>query len=68
MNGQLLMRFYVGVVALLSAASLVYVYMVPIESMRVTRDGVPHFTPPVIHPETMEPLEVGKVVRHYESE
>jgi hypothetical protein len=26
---------------------------------------VPHFTPPTIHPETGEVIEVGRLVRHF---
>ncbi len=65
MNGLIQMRAVVGLVTLLSAAALVYVFAFPPPSMRVSRDGVPHFTPPTIHPETGEPIEVDRLVRHF---
>jgi hypothetical protein len=64
----LLSKVYVGIVTLLSLVTLVYVYAVPLQSARVSRDGVPHFTPPVAHPETGEPLDMGALIRHYKGE
>ncbi len=65
MSGFLQMRLFAGLVSLLSAAALFYVYVFPPPSMRVSRDGVPHFTPPTIHPETGEVLEIDRLVRHF---
>jgi hypothetical protein len=65
MSGLILMRAFVGLVALLNVAALVYVYAAPPPSMRASRDGVPHFTPPTIHPETGETLEIDRLVRHF---
>lgn len=65
MSGFLQMRVVVGLVALSSAAALVYLFAFPPPSMRVSRDGVPHFTPPTIHPVTGETLEVDRLVRHF---
>lgn len=59
------MRAIVAAVMLISLGSLVYVYAFPPPSMRVSRDGVPHFTPPTIHPETGEVLDVNRLVRHF---
>jgi hypothetical protein len=59
------MRAVVGLVTLLSAAALVYVFVAPPPSLRVSRDGVPHFTPPTIHPETGEAIEIDRLVRHF---
>lgn len=56
--------FAVGV-TVLSIAVLVYVYVVPMESMHKTRDGAPHFSPKVIHPETGEAVDLGKLIRHF---
>ena len=58
-------RIYVGAVSLISIAALVYVYAFPPASMFKNRDGVPHFTPQVMHPETGKPLDVGELIRHY---
>ena len=56
---------YVAMVSLLSVGALVYIYAFPPESMFKSRDGVPHFTPQVMHPETGKPLSVGELIRHY---
>ncbi len=59
------MRTIVAAVVLISLGSLAYVYAFPPPSMRVSRDGVPHFTPPTIHPETGEVLDVNRLVRRF---
>ena len=64
----LVTRIYVSVVVALSLAALVYVYAFPPPSLEMTRDGVPFFTPPVAHPETGEPLDLGELIRHYKGE
>jgi len=63
-----LTRLYVYVISLVCAASLVYVYAMPPESLRKSRDGIPFFTPPVAHPDTGEPLDLGDLVRHFKGE
>ncbi len=68
MNGSLQMRIFVGIVALLSFAALVYIHAFPPHSMRVSRDGVPYFTPPTVNPETGQPLEIDRLVRHFKGE
>lgn len=65
MFGRLFMRAFAATVALASLAGLVHVYGAPPPSLRVTRDGVPHFMPPVAHPQTGAPLDVGMLIRHY---
>ena len=65
MHGAIQMRIFVGLVMLVSVAALAYVYAFPPPSMRVSRDGVPHFTPPAIHPETGEAIEVDRLIRHF---
>jgi hypothetical protein len=59
------MRLLVGIAAATSAAGLAYVYVKPPESMRVTRDGVPHHAPPVANPATGEALPLEELVRHF---
>ncbi len=59
------MKGFAAAISALSVAVLVYVYTVPMDSMRATRDGAPHFSPKVIHPETGEPVELGKLIRHF---
>ncbi len=56
---------YVAIVSLISISALVYVYVFPPQSMSKSRDGVPHFTPQVVNPETGKPLNVGELIRHY---
>ena len=62
---KLLTQGYVAIVSALSIAALIYIYAFPPKSMFTTRDGVPHFTPPVTNPETGKPLDVGELIRHY---
>ncbi len=56
---------YVGAVALISLCGLVYVYAVPPVSMKTDRNGVSHFTPQVINPETGDAIDMGDLVKHY---
>ena len=58
-------RFYVASVSLVSVFALIYIYAFPPPSMLKSRDGVPHFTPKVVHPETGDALDVGELIRHY---
>ena len=37
----------------------------PPESLRVDRDGVPHFTPQVEHMVTGEPVSMNELIKHY---
>jgi len=64
----MLMRGYALLVTIATLASLVFVYVSPPPSLETTRDGVPFFTPPVEHPETGEPLDLGVLIRHYKGE
>lgn len=61
----ILARAFAGTVAVLSIAVLVYVYSFPPQSTRVTREGVPLFTPPVVNPATGAPVRVDELVRHF---
>jgi len=63
--GTLLTRAYVALVALICVVSLIYVYAFPPASMQTDRDGIPHFTPQVEHPETGEAINMGALVRHF---
>lgn len=65
MIGGYLTKAYVAIVSAICVATLVYVCVFPPQSMFVSRDGVPHFTPAVAHPETGEPLDLGALIRHY---
>ncbi|HUX62270.1 hypothetical protein [Sulfuricella sp.] len=65
MIARLLMHFLVALSAMIVVAGLAYVYVKPPESMRVDRDGVPYFTPPVVNPMTGEAILVEQLVKHY---
>lgn len=67
-TGAQLTQALAGAVTLISVGALVYVFAFPPPSMRLTREGVPHFTPPVINPATGKPMNVGDLVRHYKGE
>ncbi len=60
-----LAHLYVLATALITLASLAYVYAKPPASMKVNRDGVTHLSPPVINPDTGESVELSALVRHY---
>lgn len=63
-----LLKLYVSAVAIVSIVALVYVYAIPLQSMVVDRDGIAHFTPPVSHAETGEPVPLGELVRHFKGD
>lgn len=65
MIARLLMHFLVALSAIIVFAGLAYVYVRPPESMRVNRDGVPYYTPPVANPMTGEAIPVETLVTHY---
>lgn len=62
---RLLMRAYLLFSIAVCGWGLWQVYVHPPATMKVTRDGVPHFTPPVIDPATGKPIPVEVLVRHY---
>ena len=56
---------YVVAVSVVSIAVLLYTSIVDMPSMRHSRDGVPHLSPPVINPDTGEPVDLNRLVRHF---
>lgn len=62
------MKLYSLFIGLVSLGVLIYIYAFPPESMKVSREGVPHFTPKVVHPETGEPIDINDLVRHYKGD
>jgi len=62
------MRIYASLIALLTIGGLVYVVAFPAPGMRVNRDGVPHFTPMVINPETGKEVPVDELARHFKGQ
>ena len=67
-----LLQLQLAVLATLAAAAtigaFVYVLWTQPESLRVSREGVPFFTPPVVHPDTGEPITVDRLVEHFKGE
>ncbi len=62
---RLLMRFLVAISVIAVLAGLTFVYVKPPPSMKLTRDGVPHLSPPVAHPVTGEAIPLERLVQHY---
>lgn len=60
-----LTQAYMIAVSVISLLALAYVYVFPPQSMFTSREGVPHFSPKVAHPETGDPLTLNELVRHY---
>lgn len=64
-NQERFMRLYVAAVSLVCIVGLAVVYGMPPDSMKTNRDGVDHFTPSVINPETGDPIEMGDLIKHF---
>lgn len=62
---RLLMRFFIAASVIAVLGGLTFVYVWPPEGMRVSRDGVPHLSPPVTHPVTGEAIPLERLVQHY---
>ena len=58
-------RYYSILIGIVSVAALAYVYAFPPQSMQVSRNGVPHFTPPIVNPDTGESMDLDELIRHY---
>ena len=52
----------------ITLGSFAYILWQQPESLRTTRDGVPYFTPAVIHPDTGEAITIEELVEHYKGE
>ncbi|MBC8258254.1 MAG: hypothetical protein H8E38_04505 [SAR324 cluster bacterium] len=63
-----LTRFFVALTFALSLATLLYVFIVPMPSMKTSRDGIPHFTPNVVDPITGDTLQIRMLVKHYKGD
>jgi len=62
---RLLMRLFVVIAAVLSVGGYLWMTLAPPEGLRVSRDGVPYFTPPVLHPVTGEAVPMANLIHHY---
>lgn len=65
---KLLMRLFVGVAAIVSVGGYLWMTFAPPPGLKATRDGVPYFTPPVVHPISGEAIPLETLVRHYKGE
>ncbi len=65
MFARLLMRLFVAASAIAVFAGLAFVYVKPPEGLRVTREGVPHLSPPVTNPATGEAIPLDRLVQHF---
>jgi hypothetical protein len=62
---KLLMAVYGWGALAVTVAGLAWMFIAPPPSMRVDRDGLPHFTPMVEHPISGEAVSMGELIRHY---
>ncbi|MFN4148756.1 MAG: hypothetical protein ACK4E4_04315 [Rhodocyclaceae bacterium] len=60
-----LLRLLVFLSAVVSIGGILWMTFAPPPGMKATKEGVPYFTPPVIHPITGEAVPVETLVRHY---
>lgn len=65
---KLLMRLFVALAALASIGGFLWMTLAPPPGLKETKDGVPYFTPPAIHPISGETVPVETLVRHYKGE
>jgi hypothetical protein len=64
---HLQLTLFAAVVVIVSIASIVHVAIQPLDEVARTRQGTPFFTPPVLNPDTGEPIEMDALVEHYKS-
>ena len=65
-SSQQLQLLLIAVVAtVITIGSFAYILWQQPESLRMSRDGVPFFTPAVIHPDTGEAIPMETLVEHY---
>ena len=65
---RMLMRLFAAVAAIISIGGFLWMTFAPPPGLKVTRDGVPYLTPPVLHPVSGEAIPLEKLVRHYKGE
>lgn len=62
---KLLMAIYGWGALVVTVVGMAWMFIAPPPSLRVDRDGLPHFTPMVEHPITGEAVSMGVLIRHY---
>jgi hypothetical protein len=65
MLARWLLRAFIAVSLAVVVGSLAWTIAYPAPSLRADRHGVPHITPPTVHPYTGETLRVEELVEHY---
>lgn len=65
---RLLMRLFVALATIVSLGGYFWMTLAPPPGLKATSDGVPYFTPPVIHPISGEAIPVATLVSHYKGE
>lgn len=55
------------VVSIMTVASFAYIFWKQPDSLRMSRAGVPFFTPDVIHPDTGKAIPVDDLVNHFKN-
>ncbi len=55
------------IISIMTVVSFAYIFWKQPQSLRVSRDGIPFFTPDVIHPDTGKPISVDELVDHFKS-
>lgn len=63
-----LLRLLVALSAIASLGGFIWMTIAPPPGMKVTKDGVPYLTPPVVNPVSGESIAVETLVRHYKGE
>jgi len=68
MWSRLLMRLFVAIASVISVGGYFWMLFAPPPGLQATRDGVPYFSPPVLHPVSGEAIPLETLVRHYKGE
>lgn len=67
-SGQWQLSVFSALVGITAIATLIYVLAAGPDYLGYSRDGVPHLTPKVAHPQTGEALDMGTLIKHYKGE
>ncbi len=62
---RLIMNIYAWASLAVVVVGIGWTIVFPPQSLRVDRDGVPHFTPKVEHMITGEPVSMNELITHY---
>jgi hypothetical protein len=62
---RLLMRLFVAVASIVSIGGYLWMTFAPPPGLKTTRDGVPYYSPSVVHPVSGQAIPLETLVRHY---